>query len=289
MPRVPITAALLGFLASTAAAQEAPKEDGQWRMPAKDYAVTRFSGLSEITPTNAKWLSAAGTFSTGVLGGHEGQPLVVGSTMYVVTPYPNVVYAFDLTKEGYPLRWKYRPNVRAAAIGMACCDLINRGAFHADGKIVFNQLDGYTMAVDASTGKQVWKTKVAELDVGETLTMAPLVVKNRVIVGNAGGEYGVRGMGKGPRPAERGDRLDRLQRGGTQRCWPGPGRSSHCITPAPSWRGRAGPGTAGCTAAHRSGGGCRTTRRSTWSITARAIPRPTTRNGGWATTGGPRA
>ncbi len=197
MPRFPITAALLGFLVSSAAAQETLKEDGQWPMPAKDYAATRFSRLSDITPTTAKRLSAAWTFSTGVLGGHEGQPLVVGSTMYVVTPYPNVVYAFDLTKEGYPLRWKYRPNVRAAAIGMACCDLINRGAFHADGKIVFNQLDGYTVAVDASTGKEVWKTKVAELDVGETLTMAPLVVKNRVIVGNAGGEYGVRGWVKG--------------------------------------------------------------------------------------------
>ncbi len=172
-------------------------DDGQWTMPGKDYAATRFSGLAEITAANAKNLRPTWSFSTGVLGGHEGQPLVVGSTMYVVTPYPNVLYAFDLTKEGYPLRWKYRPFVDPQAIGMACCDIVNRGAFYADGKIVFNLLDGHTVAVDAGTGRELWKTKVADLNAGETTPMAPLVVKDRVIVGNAGGEMGVRGWVKG--------------------------------------------------------------------------------------------
>ena len=109
-------------------------DDGQWTMPGKDYASTRFSGLAQITASNAKSLRPMWSFSTGVLGGHEGQPLVVGNTMYVVTPYPNVVYAFDLTKEGYPLRWKYRPSVNGAAIGIACCDVVNRGAFYANGQ-----------------------------------------------------------------------------------------------------------------------------------------------------------
>lgn len=179
--------------------QSAPAahEDGQWTMPAKDFAATRYSGLDEITSANAKNLRAAWTFSTGVLGGHEGQPLVVGNTMYVVTPYPNVLYAFDLTKEGYPLRWKYRPNVNPAAIGMACCDLVNRGAAFAEGKIVYNLLDGHTVAIDAATGKELWKTQIADLNVGESTPMAPLVVKDRVIVGTAGGEYGVRGWVKG--------------------------------------------------------------------------------------------
>ena len=90
------------------------------------------------------------TFSTGVLGGHEGQPLVVDNTMYVVTPWPNVLYAFDLTKEDYPLRWKYRPDVSPKAIGIACCDVVNRGAVYADGKIVYNLLDGHTVAVDTA-------------------------------------------------------------------------------------------------------------------------------------------
>ena len=173
------------------------REDGQWTMPGKDYAATRYSGLAQITPANAGRLRATWSFSTGVLGGHEGQPLVVGGTMYVVTPYPNVLYAFDLTKEGYPLRWKYRPWVDAAAIGMACCDVVNRGAAFADGRIVYNLLDGHTVAVDAATGKELWKTRVADVRVGETMPMAPLVVRDRVIVGAAGGEYGIRGWVKG--------------------------------------------------------------------------------------------
>ncbi|HEX5962771.1 MAG TPA: PQQ-binding-like beta-propeller repeat protein, partial [Gemmatimonadales bacterium] len=199
--------ALLLTSASLAAAQgagyapkkaaPAAKEDGQWTMPGKDYASTRFSGLTQITSANARRLRPVWSFSTGVLGGHEGQPLVVDKTMYVVTPYPNVVYAFDLTKEGYPLKWKYRPFVNPSAIGIACCDVVNRGASYADGKIVYNLLDGHTVALDAKTGKELWKTKVADVNKGETTPMAPLVAKDRVIVGTAGGEYGVRGWVKG--------------------------------------------------------------------------------------------
>ena len=83
----------------------AGQDDGQWTMPSKDYAATRYSALSQITRSNARGLHPVWTFSTGVLGGHEGQPLVVNDTMYVVTPWPNVLYAFVLSKEGYPLRW----------------------------------------------------------------------------------------------------------------------------------------------------------------------------------------
>src|SRR5215210_5474908 len=173
------------------------KEDGQWSMPGKDYGSTRFSGLNQITASNAKQLKPVWSFSTGVLGGHEGQPLVVDNTMYVVTPYPNVVYAFDLTKEGYPLKWKYRPNVNPASIGIACCDVVNRGAFYSDGKLFYNLLDGHTVALEAASGKEIWKTKVAEVNSGETTPMAPIVVKDRVIVGTSGGEFGVRGWVKG--------------------------------------------------------------------------------------------
>ncbi len=173
------------------------RDDGQWTMPAKDFASTRYSALAQLTTGNAQRLRPVWSFSTGVLGGHEGQPLVVNHTMYVVTPYPNVVYAFDLTKEGYPLKWKYRPNVNSAAIGIACCDVVNRGAFYADGRIYYNLLDGHTVALDAASGREIWKTKVADLNIGETTPMAPLVVKDRVIVGNSGGEFGVRGWVKG--------------------------------------------------------------------------------------------
>ncbi len=171
--------------------------NGDWAMPARDYAGTRFSPLAQITAVNATSLHPVWTFSTGVLAGHEGQPLVVGDTMYVVTPWPNVLYAFDLSKEGYPLRWKYRPDVSANAVGVSCCDTVNRGAFYADGKIIYNLLDGHTVAVDARTGHELWKTKIADVASGETVTMAPLVVKDRVIVGASGGEYGIYGWIKG--------------------------------------------------------------------------------------------
>jgi len=179
-----------------AAAQSAPA-DGDWTMPSKDFAATRFSRLAQITPATVKSLHPVWTFSTGTLGGHEGQPLVVNNTMYVVTPYPNVLYAFDLTKEGYPLKWKYRPNVDQNSIGIACCDVVNRGAVYAQGKIVYNLLDGHTVAIDATTGRELWMTKIADLAQGETTPMAPLIVKNIVLVGASGGEFGILGWVKG--------------------------------------------------------------------------------------------
>lgn len=185
-----------GAFAAAVHAAPAPSDDGQWQMPAKDYASTRYSKLASITPQNAGGLHPVWTFSTGVLGGHEGQPLVVGDTMYVVTPWPNVLYAFDLSKEGYPLRWKYRPNVSPNAIGVSCCDVVNRGAFYADGKIIYNLLDGHTVAVDAKSGRELWNTKVADVTDGETVTMAPLVAKDRVLVGASGGEFGIYGWVK---------------------------------------------------------------------------------------------
>jgi len=172
-------------------------DGGQWTMPGKNYSSTRYSELAEITSDNAKGLHPVWTFSTGVLGGHQGQPLVVNNTMFVVTPYPNVLYAFDLTKEGYPLKWKYRPTVSSNAIGVACCDAINRGATFADGRIIYNLLDGHTVAVDAESGEELWKTQIADMAQGETTPMAPLVIKDRVIVGASGGEFGIYGWLKG--------------------------------------------------------------------------------------------
>ena len=166
---------------------------GEWQTPAGDFASSRYSELAQITPANAKNLRAAWTFSTGVLRGHEGQPLVVGNTMYVVTPYPNVGYALDLATEGHPLKWKVRPENAQAAVGLACCDVVNRGAAYADGRIFYNLLDGHTVAVDVATGKLLWRTRMGQLGKGETMTMAPIVVKGKVIVGSSGGEMGVRG------------------------------------------------------------------------------------------------
>jgi len=162
-------------------------------MPAKNYASTRFSGLNEINSGNAQNLKLAWTFSTGVLRGHEAAPIVVNNTMYIVTPYPNIVYALDLTQPGAPLKWKFEPNPASASQGVACCDFVNRGLIYYDNRIYFNTLDDQTIALDADTGNEVWRTKVGEINLGESITMAPLVVKGKVLVGDSGGEFGVRG------------------------------------------------------------------------------------------------
>jgi PQQ-dependent dehydrogenase (methanol/ethanol family) len=162
-------------------------------MAAKDYANTRYSGLQEITADNVASLKPAWTFSTGVLRGQEAAPLVVNGVMFIVTPYPNVLYALDLRQPGAPVKWTYKPKPLAAAQGVACCDTVNRGAAFADGRIFFNTLDNHTIAVDAETGTEIWNTKVGEINLGETLTMAPIVVKGKVLVGNSGGEMGIRG------------------------------------------------------------------------------------------------
>jgi lanthanide-dependent methanol dehydrogenase len=169
-------------------------EDGQWTMPAKSYNAARYSQLGEITADNVKSLRPAWSFSTSVLRGHEEPPIVVNNTMYVLTPYPNILYALDLTPGNVGAKkWQFEPKPEAAAQGVACCDVVNRGPSFADGKIVFNTLDDHVVAVDAATGNGLWKTKVGDINIGETMTMAPLVVNGKVLVGNSGGEMGVRG------------------------------------------------------------------------------------------------
>jgi PQQ-dependent dehydrogenase (methanol/ethanol family) len=170
-----------------------PADDGNWTMPGKDYASTRFSGLNQLTPANVGKLQVAFTFSTGTTEGFEAPPLVVGSTMYVVSPWPNNVFALDLARPGAPPKWKYEPKPAAAAKGVACCGPVNRGAVYSNGRLFLNLLDGNTVAVDAATGEEIWRTKLADIQKGETITMAPLVADGKVLVGNSGGEMGVRG------------------------------------------------------------------------------------------------
>jgi PQQ-dependent dehydrogenase (methanol/ethanol family) len=174
-------------------AAAAPADDGRWVMPAKNYASTRFSELSEINAGNVRDLAVAFTFSTGVERGHEAAPIVADGTLFVATPYPNHVYALDLTRPGAPLKWQYHPQPAAAAQGVACCDVVNRGAAYADGRLFLNTLDDHTIALDAKTGTELWNVTLGDINKGESMTMAPLVVKGKVLVGNSGGEFGVRG------------------------------------------------------------------------------------------------
>ena len=91
------------------------------------------------------------------------------------------------------MKWKFDPKPQASSQGVACCDVVNRGAAYADGRIFFNTLDTQTIALDAASGRELWRTKLGDITRGETMTMAPLVVKDKVLVGNSGGELGVRG------------------------------------------------------------------------------------------------
>jgi alcohol dehydrogenase (cytochrome c) len=175
-------------------ANPAPSDPpGEWHRAAHDYAGTRYSSLAQVDASNVARLRIAWTFSDGTINGHEGAPLVVGNTMYLVTPFPNIAYALDLTKPGTPIKWSYNPVPKPVAIGKACCDIVNRGAVYADGEIIYNLLDMHTIALDARTGKELWRTSLGDPRRGETMTMAPLVIGNKVLVGNSGGELGVRG------------------------------------------------------------------------------------------------
>lgn len=168
-------------------------DDGQWVRATKDYANTRYSTLNQINVSNVSTLKVAWTFDTGVKRGQEAAPIVANKTMYVVSPWPNKLFALDLTKSGAALKWSYNPNPSPAAKGEACCDWVNRGAVFAGDKIIYNTLDGYTVAVNAADGKLMWRTHLADIAKGETITMAPTVVHDKVLVGDSGGEFGVRG------------------------------------------------------------------------------------------------
>ena len=168
------------------------KDPNQWVMPAGNYGNTRYSELNLINKDNAKNLRPLWTFSTGVLRGHEGGPLVIGDVMYIHTPFPNNVFALDLNHNGQIL-WKYEPKQDPTVIPVMCCDTVNRGVAYGDGKIFLNQADTTLVALDAKTGKELWSVKNGDPKKGETATSAPLVVKDKVLVGISGGEFGVQG------------------------------------------------------------------------------------------------
>ena len=185
---------IVGWLSAPAVANEAlqklEKDPNQWALPTGDYANHRYSKLSQITKDNVGKLQVAWTFSTGVLRGHEGNPLVVGDVMYVHTPFPNKVMALDLNHDGAIL-WKYEPKQNPDVIPVMCCDTVNRGVAYADGKIFLNQADTTLVALDAKTGNVLWKVVNGDPKKGETGTSAPMVVKDKVLVGISGGEFGV--------------------------------------------------------------------------------------------------
>ena len=162
-----------------------------WAAQAGDDYNQRYSPLKQIDAGNAKKLQVAWTFSTGVLRGHEGSPLVIGDTMYIHSPFPNKVFAVDL--ETQKILWKYEPKQDPAVIPQMCCDTVNRGLAYGDGKIFLQQADTMLVAMDAKTGQVVWSVKNGDPKTGAVNTNAPHIYKDKVITGISGGEWGVRG------------------------------------------------------------------------------------------------
>ena len=163
-----------------------------WAIWGGDYAGTRYSELDEINSGNVGNLQVAWTFSTGVLRGHEGGPLVIGDTLYIHTPFPNKVFAIDQSDQS--IKWKYEPKQSPDVIPVMCCDTVYRGLAYGDGKIFLQQADTTLVALDAETGKKVWSVVNGDPSSGSTNTNAPVVVKDKVLTGISGGEYGVRGF-----------------------------------------------------------------------------------------------
>lgn len=170
------------------------KDPKQWVMPNGNYSGWNYSALDQINLSNIQNLTMAWSMQLGILDVHEASPLVIGNTMYIVTPKPNYVYALDLTHDGV-IKWEFRPEIAQmdAAIKAACCGAETRGLAYADGKIFYSTLDGQIFALNSEDGKVVWRAENANIAIGETASAMPLIVNDKVIVGVMGGEKGVRG------------------------------------------------------------------------------------------------
>src|SRR5690606_34382488 len=166
---------------------------GNVAMANVNYEGQNFSPLDRINSFNVAGLQVKWTFQLGVTDSLEAPPLVVNDTMYILTPKPNTVYAIDLRDPGV-LKWSFRPEMPGLEDATACCGAQSRGLTYAENMIIFNTLDGQLFALDASTGETVWHNEsVTDLSITETTTNAPLVVGNNIIIGNEGGERGIRG------------------------------------------------------------------------------------------------
>ena len=185
------SAAFTSPVLANADVQKLSGDPNNWAIQSGDYAGTRYSTLDQINVSNVGSLKVAWTFSTGVLRGHEGGPIVVGDTMWLHSAFPNIVFALNLADEN-KIIWKYEPKQDPSVIPVMCCDTVNRGVQYAEGKIFLHQADTSLVALDAKTGKELWKVVNADPKRGETGTGAPLVTKDKVIIGVSGAEFGVR-------------------------------------------------------------------------------------------------
>ncbi len=183
---------LPGIAAANADLEKLAADPKNHAMQAGDMYNQRYSKLTQISAQNVGKMQVAWMFSTGVLRGHEGSPLVINGMMYVHTPFPNKVFAIDLDTQ--KIKWRYEPKQDVAVIAQMCCDTVYRGLAYAENKIFLQQADSTLVALDAGTGKVIWSVKNGDPKVGAVNTNAPHVFKDKVITGISGGEWGVRGF-----------------------------------------------------------------------------------------------
>ena len=165
-------------------------EPGEWMAPGRTYDEQRYSPLKQINDTNASQLGLAWYFDLNTHRGIESSPLVVDGVMYTISAW-NITYAID-ARTGKQI-WKYDPQVDRSRARFACCDVVNRGISAWKGRIYLTTIDGRLIALDAATGKPAWTQQTFDSAWPFTSTGATRVFDGKVLIGNAGSEYGVRG------------------------------------------------------------------------------------------------
>lgn len=166
-------------------------EPGNWLMYKRTYDLQSFSPLDQVNTENVADLEPVWTFATGVTDGHEAPPIVNDGIMFVTGAF-NTLFALD-ARNG-DLIWEYRRELAEDVAPEVCCGLVNRGVALYGDKVYMATLDSHLLAFDAVTGEMVWDTTVADYTQGYAMTLAPLAAAGKVLVGVAGGEYGIRGF-----------------------------------------------------------------------------------------------
>lgn len=168
----------------------ADKDASNWLLYGRDYQTTRYSPLSQVNRDNVKKLRAAWHLSFGVLDGQDSQAVVVNGTVYVTSSY-NKVWSVDGATG--KVNWKYERELPGDVFPKLCCDVVNRGVAVYKNKVYLATLDAHIVALDNATGKVVWDKKIGDYTYAETFTLMPMALRNKIIFGTAGAEYGVRG------------------------------------------------------------------------------------------------
>ena len=162
----------------------------EWLLHGRTYAEERHSPLDQINTSNVDQIGLSWSFETGTNRGHETTPIVKDGVMFITAPW-SVVHALD-AKTG-DLLWTHDPQVERAWANNACCDVVNRGVALYENSIFFGTLDGRLISLDKDTGNENWSILTIDKSWPYTITGAPRIVKGNVIIGNGGGEFGVRG------------------------------------------------------------------------------------------------